>query len=253
MRYFFASDVHLGLDIPGHSAAEREQLFCRWLDMVAAELRSGGGALYLLGDIFDFWFEYRKVAPMGFSRVIGRLAGMHDEGIEVHFFTGNHDTWTFGYLEKETGMIVHRSPFTADIAGVKVMMGHGHRIEAKGIPKGQRLLNRLFNSKAAYAIFSRLIHPDAAMTLGHRWSHSNRCSRDISHTFTDKEPIVEFAHKSIAQGGYNAPDIFVFGHMHTPVIYPLDDRRGIVILGQWITDPVYAVLDEEGIELIGYR
>lgn len=253
MKYFFASDVHLGLDIPGHGAVERERLFCRWLDMVSERLRSEGGALYLLGDIFDFWFEYRNVAPMGFTRTIGRLARMHDEGLEVHFFTGNHDTWTFGYLERETGMTIHRSPLVANLAGVKVMMGHGHRLDVKGIPVGQRFLNRLFNSKTVYGIFSRMVHPDAAMALGHRWSRSNRCSRAISHAFSGEEPVVAFARNTMEREGADAPELFVFGHLHTPVIYPLDDRRGLVVLGQWITDPVYAVLDEEGIELIGYR
>lgn len=253
MKYFFASDVHLGLDIPGHGAAEREQLFCRWLDMVSSQLQSDGGALYLLGDIFDFWFEYRNVAHMGFSRTIGRLARMHDEGLEVHFFTGNHDTWTFGYLERETGATIHRSPLTTYIAGVKVMMGHGHRLDVNNIPAGQRFLNRLFNSKAAYEIFSRILHPDAAMALGHRWSRSNRCSRAISHVFTGEEPVAEFARKVIEEEGVAAPDLFIFGHLHTPIIYPLGDSRGLVVLGQWITDPVYAVLDEDGVEIVGYR
>ncbi len=254
MKYFFASDVHLGLDILGHDAAERERLFCRWLDTVSDILRSEGGALYLLGDIFDFWFEYRNVAPMGFSRTIGRLARMHDDGLEVHFFTGNHDTWTFGYLERETGITVHRSPFTTYLAGVKVMMGHGHRLDVKGVPAGQRFINWLFNSRTAYEVFSRILHPDAAMALGHRWSRSNRCSRAISHTFTGEEPVVAFARKTIEHDGGVAPDIFIFGHLHTPMIYPLDGgRRGLVVLGEWITDPVYAVLDEEGIELVGYK
>ncbi len=253
MKYFFASDVHLGLDIPGHDSRSRQQLFCRWLDMVASELDTCGGALYLLGDIFDFWFEYRRVAPQGFIRTLGRLADMCDSGLDIHFFTGNHDTWTFGYLADETGMTVHKNHLNTILSGRNVMMGHGHRLDIDGIPASQRFLNAIFNNRTAYNIFSRLLHPDAAMFFGQSWSHSNRRSRSISHTFRgEKEHIVRYARK-IIDTNTQPPELFIFGHLHTPVIYPLGDNRQLTILGQWITDPAYAVLDDNGIRLEHYR
>lgn len=252
MVFYFVSDVHLGLDLPNCSAEKREKLFCEWLDMVAASLKREGGALYMLGDIFDFWFEYKRVAPMGFTRVLGRLADMRDAGIEVHFFVGNHDTWTFGYLERETGVIVHRGTETVNIDGLTITLGHGHRLPLPGKPLGAKIMNRVFNSKTAYNIFSRLLHPDCAMKFGLSWSSSNRKSRAIAHSFRgEKEPLVVYAREQL--NCTIASDLFIFGHLHTPISYPLTTQSTLIILGEWITKPMYAKLENGKVELLEYK
>lgn len=267
MNYFFASDVHLGLQYGKTDASEREKVFVGWLDMVEKELTGDNGvsapvsgnpvqigdtgeplipwnkngALFLIGDLFDFWYEYKRVVPKGFVRVLGKLAQMSDRGIEIHLFTGNHDVWMFDYFEKELGVRVHDKPRTFLLNGKLFYIMHGHGAGVKD--RKLLLMHAVFHSKTAQFLFSRLVHPDFAMRFGHNWSLHNRRSRHISHEFKgEKEPVVSFAREYL-NTHIHPVDYFVAGHLHTPVEYPLNGRSTLIVLGEWIERPVYGVFD----------
>lgn len=259
MRYFFASDVHIGLDIEGHSAVRREQIFIKWLSEVEKELtpdnnNSKKGALFLVGDIFDFWLEYKSVVPKQYIRVVSKLAEMSSEGIEIHFFKGNHDTWTLGFFEKELGIIVHDNIFRTTLCGKNIVMAHGHGVNIKDSKLSYKILYTIFNSKIVYKIYRTLVHPDLSSWFGNLWSSSSRKSKNISHEFNyENEPAVKFAKEELERN----PDIdyFIMGHLHTPVSYALSDKATFFILNEWISNPGYGVLDENGFSthLIGYH
>ena len=206
--YYFASDTHLGLRV-GRTADDRERLFVRWLDEVSADAEG----IFLVGDIFDFWYEYKRVVPRGFTRLLGRLSGLTDRGIPVHFFAGNHDLWAYDYLRSECGVTLHRGPFELfDLYGQKVLVGHGDVLGPSG---------------------------------------SNRLSKPIAHTFRgEQEPIVRFAADYSA--AHPEVDLFVCGHIHCAEIFPLGDGRRIAFLGEWIDSPTYGTLGPEGFALHSY-
>ena len=155
--YYFASDIHLGLKV-GQTHATRERLFVRWLDEVSADAE----AIFLVGDVFDFWYEYRRVVPKGFTRLLGKLSELTDRGVAVHFFPGNHDLWAFDYLQTECGVVLHRADYEIlALAGKRVFIGHGDVFGKRG--RGGRLLSRVFRSRAIQWVFSTFVHPNAAM------------------------------------------------------------------------------------------
>lgn len=242
-KVYFASDVHLGL--PGvELPLDREKRFVRWLDMAKEDAK----AIYLLGDIFDFWYEYKKVVPRGFSRFIGKLSELTDAGIDVHFFTGNHDIWAFDYLEQECGVRIHREPYVTRINGKVFFLHHGD-----GLGKYDRkykALKMLFTSKVAQCLFSNLVHPNWALWFGHKWSYSSRYSKGIAETYRgEKEFIYQFAVEESLKGNY---DFMIFGHRHTPVEVQLPNDAKMFILGDWITSSIYAVFDGEKVELVKF-
>lgn len=243
--YYFASDIHLGLNV-GRTRAERERLFVRWLDEVSADAE----AIFLVGDVFDFWYEYRRVVPKGFTRLLGKLSELADRGIPVHFFPGNHDLWAFDYLQTECGVVLHRTDYEIlELAGQRVFIGHGDVLGKRG--RGGRLLSRVFRNKGIQWFFSTLLHPDTAMRFGYWWSGSNRSAKPIRHTFrgTD-EPIVRFADEFLKS--HPGIDLFVCGHIHCAEIVPLADGSRIAFLGEWIDRPTYGKLDQNGFTLNSY-
>ena len=169
-KIYFASDVHLGALT---KSREREMVFVNWLH----QIKEDAAMIFLLGDIFDFWFEYRKVAPQGFVRVLGAIAGICDSGIPVHFFTGNHDIWVFDYLPRETGMIIHHEPFETEIYGKKFFLAHGDDLGKTD--KGYQLLKGFFHNKFAQWVFAK-IHPDLSFRLAHYWSKNSRLAKGIA-------------------------------------------------------------------------
>lgn len=249
MAYYFASDLHLGLSYRSESPRNRERLFVDWLEMVAPDCTK----LFLVGDVFDFWYEWSGVVPAGFTRVLGRLAQMADSGVEIHFMAGNHDMWAGDYLASEIGVIVHTQPYIFETNnGTKVFVDHSHALGEHDF--WGRTMLRLFSSKTARWMFSHLLHPNWAMALGRGWSSSSRHSRgDVAHTFgQENERVVKYARSLLASG--ERIDYFVVGHLHTPILYPLNNNSSLVVLGQWITDPYYARMDPQTdvIELIPY-
>ena len=231
---YFASDVHLGAG-DASQAHRTEAAFCRWLDMVAKDAR----AIYLMGDIFDFWFEYRGVVPKGFVRVLGRLAALVERGIEVHLFTGNHDMWTFGYLADELGINVHTKPMEKGILGKRFFLAHGDGLNDNKL--SVRIIQSIFHSKALQFLF-KMLPPYIGLNFGYTWSKSNRNkhdNEDCGYMGEDKEPLVLFAKKHALK---HDVDFYLFGHRHILLDLPIEHSR-VVILGDWFREFSYATFD----------
>lgn len=241
---YFASDVHLGGGTP-QEARTAEQKFSAWLDCVSRDAE----AIFLVGDIFDFWFEYRRVIPNGFVRILGKLAGLADRGIRIVFFTGNHDMWTGDCLSRECGLEIHTSPQVMELKGRRIFIAHGDNMQIDGEPL-LRFLNGVFRSRALRWFFSRIIHPDLFIRFGRWWSGRSRKSHHAEGrpTAAMTEPLIEYARRYAAVHPKQPIDHFLFGHVH----FARDFRDGdlhTLHLGCWETTPTYAVLNDAG-ELI---
>ncbi len=239
-KIYFVSDVHLGAPALNNNR-QRERLFADWLDFIRPDVDE----LYLMGDIFDFWFEYRKVVPRGFTRVLGRLADMSDSGIPVHFFAGNHDLWVFDYLPDEIGIILHRDEYITEIKGKKFFLAHGDGLDPND--KGYLFLKKIFTSKKLQWLFSRL-HPNFAFHLAHRWSKSSRLSKiDQQEEFKVKnESMYKFAENFLEKEWI---DYFIFGHRHQMVDMETKNNSRFILLGDWITNFSYGVFDGKNVVL----
>lgn len=242
-KVYFASDVHLGL-YPKEKSDIREKHFVQWLD----EIKKDASAIYLVGDIFDFWYEYKKVVPRGFIRFLGKIAEITDSGIPVHFFAGNHDIWVNDYLTKETGVILHIDPHITTIGDKTFFIAHGD-----GLGPGDysyKVLRKIFTSKVMQFLFSR-IHPNMALGFGHWWSKQSRYSKGIFEEFhgIDKEYLILYAEEIIKK---RKIDYFVFGHRHIPMEIILGDSK-LINLGEWISGYTFASFDGEKLELSSYK
>ncbi|MDR1681071.1 MAG: UDP-2,3-diacylglucosamine diphosphatase [Prevotellaceae bacterium] len=238
MNVYFAADVHLGL--PVGDAAARERRFVRWLDAVKRDATE----VFLLGDIFDFWCEYRTVVPRGFVRTLGKLAELTDSGIPVHFFIGNHDLWLTDYLRQETGLIVHLTPLETELGGQRFYLAHGDYLPLAGARRS--LLRALFTNRFLQRCF-RAIHPRWGLAWAHRWSHRNRLSKELAKPFGgEQETTVQLLRRHVA-----TPPVhhYIFGHRHTPVQYPLGENTLLTVLGEWIEGGEYAVFDGKTVQL----
>lgn len=238
MSVYFASDVHLG---SGDAATARavEQRFVAWLDYAAHDAE----AIFLVGDIFDFWFEYRHVVPQGFVRTLGKIAELTDRGIRVVLLTGNHDMWVGDYLSRECGMEIYTAPQLLTLAGQQLYVAHGDNMQIEGRPL-LRLMNGVFRSRVLRWLFSWGVHPDWAMRFGHWWSGKSRKSHAGPEGFDESltEPLIGYARRYAET---HAVDHFVFGHMHFPRDYH-DGTLHTIHLGGWEKCPSYAVLDDTG-------
>ena len=224
----------------------REKLLVRWLEEVSADAE----AIFLVGDVFDFWFEYRRVVPQGFTRLLGKLAELTDRGVTIHFFTGNHDMWACDYLSRECGVVMHTVPEVFELSGRRVLVAHGDNMGGERTWL-ERLMVWAFHSPTVRRLFSALVHPDLAMRFGHWWSGKSREAKSISHSFRGEgEWLVRWARARLAE---EPVDYFVFGHIHCAENYDLGGGSRVLFLGEWIEHPSYAVLDAEGnMELVSY-
>lgn len=240
---YFASDMHLGY--PSHlSGIARERLFCKWLDSIKPDVEE----LYLLGDIFDFWYEYRRVVPKGYTRFLGKIAELTDSGIPVHFFTGNHDVWMFRYFQEELGVVLHTKPLVKEFNGNRFFLAHGDGLGTGD--SGYRLMKWGFNNKCLQWMFASLLHPNFSQWIGQKWSVSSRTSKDIAHKFMgEDELITKFARQTLVAEHF---DYFIFGHWHSPIIYDLGQASKLVILGDWIESNTYAAWDGQNLTLKTY-
>ena len=239
---YFLSDAHLGSLLVKDSRAHEKQLV-DWLDMVKADAE----AIYLLGDVFDFWFEYKSVVPKGFVRFLGKLAELVDSGIEIHFFTGNHDIWTFGYLEKEIGLIVHREPTTVKLGSKQFFLAHGDGLYTKD--KAFAFIRKIFHSSACQTLFSWL-PPRMGQAFGYNWSKKNREKvLHLENKFQGEqnEWLVVFSKKYIET---HDVDFLVFGHRHIALDLQLKDKKRVVILGDFVSIFSYGVFDGEEFKLV---
>jgi len=243
-KVIFASDLHLGLHHAKKSIL-REKLFVKWM----TEIQPQTQVLFLLGDIFDFWYEYRKVAPWGFVRFLGKLCEFTDNGIEVHFFTGNHDVWVFDYLPSETGVIVHRNPVLTQVNDKVFLIGHGDGLGKGDV--GYKFLKVCFRNKILQWLFSRL-HPNFAYWIGHTWSKHSRLSKGISEKFLgeNKEHQILFAKEYLKN---HHIDYFVFGHRHIPIDFKINESSRLINLGEWIVANSYAEFDGREMKLKYYK
>ncbi len=237
---YFASDVHLGA---GSRKEQRltEQRFLRWLDEVASDAEK----IILLGDLFDFWFEYRHVVPKGCVRTLGKLAELSDRGIEVIFFTGNHDMWVSEYLAEECGMKICTSPRVVELCGKRLFLAHGDNLNIRRQPL-LRLMNAVFRSRLLRWLFSWTVHPDWAVRFGRWWSGKSRKAHGktaIEARLT--EPLRDYARQYAATHADQRIDYFLFGHMHIAVDRT-DEMPRVLHIGSWESEPSYAVLDDAG-------
>ncbi len=240
-KVYFASDNHLGAPTM-EASRPREKKFIRWLDMVKAD----AGAIFLMGDLFDFWFEYKKVVPKGFTRTLGKLAELTDAGIPVYYFVGNHDLWMDGYFEEELNIPVFHEPQRYAIAGQTFFIGHGDGLGPHD--KGFKRMKKVFTNPVSKWFF-RWLHPDIGVRLGQYFSVKNKLiSGDADAQFlgNDREWLVQYALRKLETKHY---DHFIFGHRHLPLEIDLNENSKYTNLGDWIHFYTYAVFDGKILEL----
>lgn len=224
------------------NAIEVERKFVRWLDFIEHDATH----LFLVGDIFDYWFEYKYVVPRGYIRVLGKLANLADKGVEIHFFTGNHDVWIFDYLSEEIGCQVHREPTTFELLGKKFYIAHGD--EFVQADKGFRFIRAIFHNRFCQKLYAS-IHPWFTVGLAHRWAlHSRRKGmKNLSeqqYKGEQNEYLVQYAKQYLnRQTEGKQPNFFIFGHRHIVLDLMLSDKSRIAILGDWISHFSYARWD----------
>lgn len=244
-KIYFASDFHLGAPNPAASR-QREDSLVRWLDMC----RQDASAIFLVGDIFDFWFEYRHVVPKGFIRLQGKLAQLADAGIELVLFTGNHDMWMFDYFEKEIGARMVRQQVTIELASHTLMVGHGD-----GLGPGDhfyKLLKRIFANRACQWAFNWL-HPAVGMGIANAWSGRSRLhndSRDQGYVRKESEWLYQWCQEEEQRRHH---DYYIFGHRHLPLELAVNDRSTYINLGEWISQRTYAVYDQQRVSLLRWE
>ncbi|BCS85522.1 MULTISPECIES: UDP-2,3-diacylglucosamine diphosphatase [Prevotella] len=243
---YFLSDAHLGSLAIEHPRMQERRLV-RFLDSI----KDKASAIYLLGDMFDFWDEYRYVVPKGYTRFLGKLSELSDSGVEIHFFTGNHDLWTYGYLEEECGLIVHKKPVTTEIYGKVFFLAHG---DGLGDPDNKfKILRKIFHNRTCQKLLNSF-HPRWGMSLGLNWAKHSRIKRidgkEVPFMGEDKEYLVQFTNEYMTT--HNDIDYFIYGHRHIELDLNLSKKVRMLILGDWIWQFTYAVFDGEHMFLEQY-
>ena len=234
-KIYFASDFHLGAPDEKTSLA-REKKIVRWLEFVAQDAE----AIYLVGDIFDFWFEYKHAIPKGFVRVQGKLAELSDKGINILFFTGNHDMWMFDYFTKEIGVKMHRDPIQIGRNGVKLYIGHRDGLGPGDY--GYKFNKKVFASSICQWLFARL-HPNFGIAVANFWSRrSRKVNGNTDEIFLGEENewLAIYAKEILIKEHF---DYFIFGHRHLPLDIQLNEKSRYINLGAWIKDCTYACFD----------
>lgn len=243
---YFLSDAHLGSLAIEH-ARTRERRLVRFLDSIKYK----AVAIYLLGDMFDFWDEYKHVVPKGYTRFLGKLSELTDMGVEVNYFIGNHDLWTYGYLEKECGIILHRAPITTEIYDKVFFLAHG---DGLGDPDAKfKMLRKVFHNRGCQRLLN-FFHPWWGMQLGLNWAKHSRMKRadgkDAPYMGEDNEYLVRFTKEYMKT--HPDVDYFVYGHRHIKLDLALSRKTRMLILGDWIWQFTYAVFDGEHMFLEEY-
>jgi len=244
-KIYFSSDNHLGAPTM-EASRPREKKFLRWLN----EIEKDANAIFLMGDLFDFWFEYRTVVPKGFVRTLGKLAELRDKGVLIYFFVGNHDLWMNGYFEEELGIPVFHKPEVFTINDKKFFLGHGDGLGPED--KGYKRMKKVFRGRFFQWIF-RWGHPDIGMRIAQYFSVKNKLiSGNDDHIFLGEENewLAAYAKRKLEQAHY---DFFVFGHRHLPMQIKVGERSTYYNLGDWITHYTYGVYDGERFELTSFE
>ena len=234
---YFASDQHFGAPTREKSLP-REKLFLNWLNEKEADM----GALFILGDLFDFWFEYKTVVPKGFVRILGKLAELRDKGITIYFFVGNHDLWMNDYFQTELGIPVFHEPQVFIINGKRFFIGHGDGLGPGDL--GYKRMKKVFTNKFSKWLFNWL-HPDIGVRLGQYLSVKNKLisgDEDVRFLGEDNEWLVLYAKRKLESQHY---DYFIFGHRHLPMVIDLKEQSKYINLGDWINYFTYGHFDGE--------
>lgn len=244
-KIYFASDFHLG--VPSlESSHQREKKICRWLD----EIKHDAAEIFLVGDIFDFWYEYRYTVPKGTVRLLGKVAELSDAGIKIHFFTGNHDIWMKDYFVEELGVSVFHQPVERLFNGKKFYIGHGD-----GLGPGDnwyKLLKFFFTNRICQWLFSRL-HPNLAFYVARassRRSKENTGDKDEKFLGQENEWLFLFCREQLKQ---SEKDFFIFGHRHLPLDLDVDGKARYINLGDWFNYCTYAVYDGNQLQLLKFE
>ncbi|WP_437373352.1 UDP-2,3-diacylglucosamine diphosphatase [Maribacter litoralis] len=240
-KVYFASDNHLGAPTMKESRV-RELKFVRWLDNIKAD----AGVIFLMGDLFDFWFEYKTVIPKGFTRTLGKLAELSDAGIQIHYFVGNHDLWMNGYFEEELNIPVYHKPQQYNINGTSFFLGHGDGLGPDD--KGFKRMKKVFTNPVAKWFF-KWLHPDLGVRLAKHLSVSNKLisgDDDAKFLGNDKEWLVQYCKRKLETQHY---DHFIFGHRHLPLEIPLNENSTYTNLGDWINYYTYAEFNGSALSL----
>jgi len=225
-KIYFASDQHLGAPSP-EASLPREKKFVAWLDTI----KEDAGTIFLLGDLFDFWFEYKTVVPKGFVRVLGKLAELKDAGIDIYFFVGNHDLWMRDYFQKELNIPVFHEPQEFDINGKLFLIGHGDGLGPGDY--GYKRMKKVFTFPFFKWLF-RWLHPDIGVKLGHYFSVKNKLisgDEDAQFLGEENEWLALYCRKKLTEKHY---DFFIFGHRHLPLEIELNSSSTYINLGDWI-------------------
>ena len=243
-KIYFLSDFHLGA--PNYAdSLTREKRVVKFLD----EIKGEAAIIFVLGDLFDFWYEYKKVVPKGFVRILGKLAELTDSGITIHFFVGNHDMWMSGYFEKELNINVFFDPKEFEFNGKKFLIGHGD-----GLGPGDqqyKFMKKIFRNKISQALFG-MLHPSWGIGLADYFSRKSRATtghQDEKFLGEDKEWLIIYCKEMLE---VRHIDFFIFGHRHLPIEFKLSDSSRYVNLGDWIKYYSYAVFNGQDVQLKYY-
>ncbi|RED46260.1 UDP-2,3-diacylglucosamine hydrolase [Winogradskyella eximia] len=243
-KIYFASDNHLGA--PTNEASRpREKKFVAWLD----DIKHDAAAIFLMGDLFDFWFEYKTVVPKGFTRTLGKLAEIADSGIPIHYFVGNHDLWMNGYFEEELGIPVYHKPEEFTFNDTSVFIGHGDGLGPGD--KGYKRMKKVFTSPFFQWLF-KWMHPDIGVKIGQYMSVKNKMisgDDDAKFLGEENEWLAVYCKRKLED---KHRDYFVFGHRHLPLEIDLNEKSKYINLGDWIQYYTYGVFDGETFELKTY-
>lgn len=244
-KVYFLSDFHLG--VPDHaSSLEREKRIVRFL----GEAMKDAAMIFIVGDLFDFWFEYRQVVPKGYVRILGKMAEITDQGIPIHFFVGNHDMWMKGYFEKELNIPVFYEPKEYEFNGKQFLVGHGDGLGPGD--HGYKMLKKIFRNPVCQWLFG-IIPPAIGMAIA---NYSSRGSRSMTGNEDDKflgeenEWLITYCKEQLHRKHYH---YFIFGHRHLPIDFDLSRSSRYINLGDWIKYDSYAVFDGSHLELKYYR
>jgi UDP-2,3-diacylglucosamine hydrolase len=245
-KTYFASDLHLGTPNEEKSRV-RELLFVKWLDFIKDDAK----AIYLVGDIFDFWHEYETVVPKGFVRLLGKLAELSDAGIELHIFTGNHDLWMKDYFTKELGAKVYQQPIQITINDKKFFIGHGDGLGPKDY--GYKFIKKIFTNAICKFLF-KWLHPDIGTRIAQYLSHQSRFGSGVAEMETfhgeENEWLLIYCKEVLLEEHF---DYFIFGHRHLPIDFKLIETSRYINTGDWLHFNTYAVFDGKQLELKSYK
>jgi len=241
---FFVSDMHFG--IPDRSSSlERELLFVKWLD----EVSDKASDIYIMGDMFDFWFEWKHVVPKGYMQLFGKMAALADRGVRFHFFIGNHDMWMFSYFQTELGAQIYRKDAIVSLQNKTLYLSHGDGLGPGDY--GYKCIKKLFRNRFAQWCYARL-HPNFAVGLAMFFSRKSRYSNKVKNNanalrerkLTDNQII--FANKVLQK---QKVDYFIFGHQHTPVFESINEKSTIINIGNWLSDYTYISMKDGEVKM----